>query len=215
MKAILKIRSQLPYEVFSENDFHLLKRDLSRCARYSLLSRLLKSGAINKVSRGLYVFGEDWRRRPLSKFLIANKLATPSYISFESALSHYGLIPESVYVTTSATFQRNNKSFKTPYGDFTYQHIQSSLFALEIESLKTDSGTILMATPMKALFDLISIRRKLYNKITDLEEDLRIPREELMKHVIKLGHKGVEELGMSYRKKSCMMLVKLLKKEFG
>lgn len=212
MKSLLDLRSQLSLEVFSENDFHLAKRELSLTARYSLLGRLLRNGSIKKVSRGLYVFGEDWRRKPLSKFSIANKLVAPSYISFESALSHHGLIPESVYATTSACFQRNNKSFKTPFGDFTYQHVLTPVFALEIESIQTTSGTVLIATPMKALFDLISARRKHYESLRDIEADLRISEEELMKHAQALGYKGIEELGVSYHKKSCLSLVSILKK---
>jgi predicted transcriptional regulator of viral defense system len=59
-------------------------------------------------------------------FLIANKLYVPSYVSFEMALSYYGLIPEGVYSVTSATTKKTAK-FKTPIGEFAYRNFKPQL----------------------------------------------------------------------------------------
>ncbi|TSC62670.1 MAG: hypothetical protein Greene041614_332 [Parcubacteria group bacterium Greene0416_14] len=66
---------------------------------------------------------------PLSEktlFLIANHLYTPSYVSFESALSYYGLIPEGVYSITSACGKKTSR-FHTPIAEFVYQRIKPQL----------------------------------------------------------------------------------------
>lgn len=213
MENIKLLRSKIPSEVFEEQDFHLANRELSRVAQHSLLSRMLKKGDLKKVSRGLYVFDEIWRRKPLSTILIANKLVAPSYVSFETALSHHGLIPEAVYVTTSATIKREHKSFKTSFGDFTYHYIPQKSFPLEIENVMTPAGPELIASPIKALFDIVYIRRKNYENLSDIEDDLRIGPEELIRHAEKIGVIGLEELAASYRKKTCLSLLAVIKKE--
>jgi hypothetical protein len=213
MGNIKLLRSKIPYEVFEEQDFHLANREISRVAMHSLMSRMLKKGDLKKVSRGLYVFDDIWRRKPLSKFNIANKLVAPSYVSFESALSHHGIIPELVYVTTSATVKRENKSFHTPFGDFTYHHIPLKSFPLEIESEATTAGPQLIASPLKALFDLVYVRRKTYSSMADIESDLRIDVEALLNYVQKLQLRDIEELAEVYKKKTCMALLTAIKKE--
>lgn len=213
MQNIKALRTHIPYEVFEDQDFHLAFKDHTLAAKHKLLSRLLKKGELQKVSRGLYVFGEIWRKKSVSTFTIANKLVAPSYISFESALSHHGLIPESVYVTTSACFQRDNKSFKTPFGVFSFQHVPTSSFALEVESVETPGGHELIATPIKALFDLVYARRVSYESLADVENDLRIEPAEIIKHASLLRVSGLEELAESYRKKTCMELLKAIKRE--
>ncbi|MFH0928378.1 MAG: hypothetical protein V1821_02795 [bacterium] len=83
-------------------------------------------GYLKKLRRGYYLFSET----PLNEkalHLIADRLYSPSYISFETALSWYGLIPEGVYSVTAAS-SRKTSSFKTPIGNFLYQRIRPDLF---------------------------------------------------------------------------------------
>ncbi|MBI2427114.1 MAG: hypothetical protein HYV34_04670 [Candidatus Kerfeldbacteria bacterium] len=82
-------------------------------------------GYIKKLRRGYYMFA-DTQLNEESLFLIANKLYTPSYVSFEMALSYYGLIPEGVYSVTSATSKKTIK-FKTPVGEFSYRNLKPQL----------------------------------------------------------------------------------------
>ncbi len=65
------------------------------------LSRMVKKGEIFPIIKGLY---ETEKSTP--GFLLAGSIYGPSYISFEYALSFYGLIPEAVYTVTSATFEK-------------------------------------------------------------------------------------------------------------
>jgi hypothetical protein len=139
-------------------------------------------------------------------------LVEPSYVSFESALSFHGLIPEAVYTTMSACFQRDKKSFKTDFGVFNYHHVPTSVFLLEIERIQTESGPLLIATPLKALFDLVYARRKHYYHVSDVKKDLRIEPNDLLRHARDFGLLNLEELAQSYKKKTCVSLMNTLKK---
>ena len=209
MEAIQELRLAIPQEVFEDQDFNLIKGNLGGVARQSLMKRLLKKGDVVKVSRGLYVFGEIWRRHKLSKFSIANRLYSPSYISFESALSFHGLIPESVPTTTSACFQMKKKNFKTPFGDFTYAHIPQSAYRLGV----TFESSQLMASPLKALFDTIYRSRKIYSSLDDLEKDLRIDLDQLKIYVDQENYQDIEELALTYGKKNCLQFLQILMRE--
>jgi predicted transcriptional regulator of viral defense system len=77
-----------------------------------------------------------------------------SYVSCQSALAHYGLIPEFVPVTISLTTTRPTR-WETPVGIFQYHHIKKDLF-LGYQSLHLDRRqSAYVATPEKALLDLV------------------------------------------------------------
>ena len=209
MEAIQELRLAIPQEVFEDQDFNLIKDSLAPVARQSLMKRLLKKGDVVKVGRGLYVFGEIWRRQRLSKFSIANRLYSPSYISYESALSFHSLIPESVPTTTSACFQMKKKNFKTPFGDFTYAHIPSDAYRLGV----IYESSQLMATPLKALFDTVYRSRKTYTSLEDLEKDLRIDLDQLSIYLAEEKYQDLEELALAYGKKNCLKLLQILMRE--
>ena len=79
------------------------------------VTTLLRRGDILRVKKGLYVFGDQLRRRPYSRELLANLVYGPSLVSLDSALSFHGLIPERVEAMTSVTTKRP-KAFDTPSG---------------------------------------------------------------------------------------------------
>ena len=94
-------------------------------------------------------------RDTLSTELIANHLYAPSYVSMSSALRYYGLIPEEVYTKQSMTL-KYAKNFDTPFGRFEYTHISKAAFSVGLTSIKKDGYAFVMATPEKALCDLIA-----------------------------------------------------------
>lgn len=96
------LRKLIPNEVFTDTDLKVVCRELTNTGILSGLSRSLRSGDIVKLKRVIYIFGERLRLGSVSEFTAANHIYTGSYISFESAPSHHGLIPEAVYVVTSA-----------------------------------------------------------------------------------------------------------------
>ncbi len=118
------------------------------------LSRWVASGKLVQWRRGLYSLAEPYRKEKPHPFLIANLLVRPSYVSLQSALSHYGLIPEYVPVTTSVTTARPGRR-ETPDGIFDFRHLKVDLFWGY--SLLEVSGRLgaFVALPEKALLDLI------------------------------------------------------------
>ena len=121
----------------------------------SKLARMAERGECFPITRGLY---ETYRNAP--SYLLAGSIYGPSYISFEYALSRYGLIPEAVYAVTCATFEKKKKKkYETPFGTFTYRDVPSEAFPLGIRLVQ--EGT-------QELFRLLT-------------EDLRIEESEIGK----------------------------------
>ena len=113
------------------------------------ISRNLKSGLFLKLRNNYYMLKDS--HFPL--YSIANKLYQPSYISLESALSHYGIIPEVVYAVTSVT-TKPTREFKTPKSVFSYQRIKKSVFA-GYSPVPIEGHIVLLAEPEKALADYL------------------------------------------------------------
>ncbi len=167
-----------------EIDYNLLSACLSNyAAPRDVITRLLEQGALIRVKKGLYVFGERYRRRVISLEVLANLIYGPSYISREYALSFYSLIPEAVYEITSMTTKRN-KNFKTPLGRFSYRHLIVDKFPVGVTLVKlTEHQHALMATPEKALADYLYVRKEKTAEPNELKsillDDYRIDEENL------------------------------------
>ena len=118
------------------------------------LSRWKKAGRIYQLRRGLYSLAPPFQKIKPHPFLIANRLLSASYVSLQSALAYYGMIPEHVPVTTSVTTGRPVE-WRTPLGIFDFRHIQLDFF----EGFKwVDLGEkqrAFIASPEKALLDLV------------------------------------------------------------
>jgi len=110
------------FTIFSLNDIKRIDRSFFR----TRLNEWQGKGYIKKVIKGYYIFS-DLELNENALFEIANKIYKPSYISFETALSFYHLIPESVYGITSASTRRTYK-FKTQMAEFSYRTIKPELF---------------------------------------------------------------------------------------
>ena len=213
MKFIEKIRQEIKRDLFSQEDLKMLMSDVSDASLHSAITRALKSKEMIKLKRGLYLFEERLRRHSISHFSVANRIYSPSYISFESALSYHGLIPEAVYTTTSACFQRKSKKFHNILGDFTFDYIPVTPFFKGVESLEEKNGA-LVANPIRALFDLLYVRRISYRNLSVLEEDLRITRDDLGKKVSCFSFAEIEELAQSYKKKNISDFAQMLARSF-
>ena len=143
---------------------------------------LEKQGIIIRLKRGLYVINPEYSGTTLSSELIANHLYAPSYISMSTALRYYGLIPEAVYVHQSMTV-KHSRSFQTPVGYYDYKHISKEAFPIGVRSMYKDNYAFLIASPEKALCDLIANSSKVilrYMKDVEayLEQDIRMDLDE-------------------------------------
>jgi len=120
------------------------------------LSRWVKSGKIHRLRRGLYAVAPPYQKQQPHPFLVANHLQKASYVSLQSALSYYGLIPEVVNITTSVSTGRPER-LKTPLGTYEFRHVKQELFfGYRMISLGEQSAFV--ATPEKALLDLIYLQ---------------------------------------------------------
>ena len=121
------------------------------------LSRMVKQGQCFPVTRGVY---ETDRNVPA--YLLAGSIYGPSYISFEYALSYYGMIPEAVYTVTCATFEKKKKKkYETIFGTFLYRDVPSEAFPLEIRLVQEGEYFYRIAEPEKAICDQIYAISKL------------------------------------------------------
>ena len=118
------------------------------------LVRWVKSGRLLKLRRGLYVLGKPYRKIEPHPFLIANRLQRGSYVSFQSVLAYYDLIPEHVPVVTSATTGRP-ETVKTPMGSFIFRHLKASMFSGFKQVKIADRQQAVIAIPEKALVDML------------------------------------------------------------
>ena len=162
---------------------------------------LEKNGYIIRLKRGLYVVNPEYTGKRLSNELIANHLYAPSYVSMSTALRYYGLIPEAVYVNQSMTV-KHSRSFQTHVGNYDYKCISRGAFAVGVRTEHVADYAFLIASPEKALCDLIANSSKVnlrYMKDVEnyLENDIRMDMEEFMKfdprvleEYIKVGKKA-------------------------
>ncbi len=121
------------------------------------LSRWHAAGRLYQLRRGVYALAPPFQRSKPHPFLVANRLVRGSYVSCQSALAHYGLIPEHTPLTTSVTTGRAGR-WDTPLGSFTYQHIQIGLLhGYRLVEIGADQRAF-VATPEKALLDLVYLQ---------------------------------------------------------
>ena len=113
---------------------------------------LKRRGEVVPLRRGLYVCRREGTL--LSEGLIANQIVTPSYISYETALSWHGIIPERVAVVRSACTARS-KEFRNATGRYTYTQVAPGYFELGQTMQGNGVDAYVIARPEKALCDLI------------------------------------------------------------
>ena len=204
-----RLREAIPEEEFDYQTLMQVLKDYA--APRDKVTDLLEKGIIVRLKKGLYLFGQPYRRRPISREVIANLLYGPSYISLEYALQYYGLIPEAVETLTSVTTGRSRR-FRTPVGSFTYRSIPLRAFRTGMDLVQADDGrSFLIATPEKALADKLVAERGTGIKDVPamreyLAEDLRIPPGELRR----LNRERLEQIAVSYRSRRLTFLAQLL-----
>jgi len=172
------------------------------------IARMVKRGELIRLKNGFFIIAEKIQNDPVPYEQIANLLYGPSYISLEWALSHYGMIPEGVYVVTSVSAAKS-KSFTTPLGTFDYAFLNHSRYSIGIDQKENSAGRFLMATPEKALADLVHFKsRKLEAKdlLADLVEGRRIEEQSLRN----LNKSHLLEIAEKYRSAAVFQLINTL-----
>lgn len=176
------------------------------------ISEMLKNGELLALRRGLYVPGPEIDLPTPNVFVIANHLRGPSYISMESALSYWGLIPERVYEISSVTI-KTSKVFATPLGRFSFQHLRTPYYSFGLNSVRiTEFQTAMIASREKAICDKIILTsgvqlRSIPQTLDFLLEDLRMDEVQLITLDLSVIRSWTED---APKKKSLSMLVKTL-----
>ena len=175
---------------------------------YQKINNECKKGILVKIKRGLY--SDDLYN---DKEVIANICYNPSYISFEYALSYYGVIPEFVSTFTSATFgKKNNKIYYTKDSTFDYRSVPDEVFPMGILIMKNSKDiSYKIASKEKALCDLLYSKYPV-RSIKDLKmllfEDMRIDEDEFLK----MDAEFMKEIAPLYHSNSLNVLKKYLNK---
>lgn len=165
---VVKTLIRLNISIFSVEEFNRIF-NVKPSTAWAFLARNSKKedSPFLRLGRGIYIFSIN----PPTKFEIANKLYQPSYISFETALSYYSIIPETVYVVTSATTKRA-KELNVQNSIFKYYGIKKKLF-FGYQPRKIKDKTVLMADKEKALLDyiyLLSLKKQPFIERLDLRK---------------------------------------------
>jgi predicted transcriptional regulator of viral defense system len=124
------------------------------------LTRWTRNGRIYQLRRGLYALAPPYQKVKPHPFLIANRMQRASYVSGQSALAFYGLIPDTVNATLSVTAGHPERR-ETPLGVFEFRHVKPNLLRgyRMVDLGSTQPGQqVLVATPEKALLDLIYLQ---------------------------------------------------------
>ena len=174
------------------------------------ISRNIRDGKLFKITTGLYETNPN-----TPGYLLAGSIYGPSYISFEYALSYYGLIPERVTTITCATFdKKKKKQYDTDFGVFTYRDVPVLVYPEEIILKEENNYSYQIATPEKALCDKLYTLAPLDN-YSNLENmlfnDLRIDVEGFNK----LDASKIEKISELYHSTNVALLARYMRRNIN
>lgn len=170
-------------------------------------TRWTKKGYLIRLRRGFFAFSE-YKNKPDYALYFANRIYRPSYISLHTALSFYGMIPESVIQVASVTTLKT-VSFINDIGEYSFKNVKENLlFGYELKPM-ADKRTIQFATPEKALLDLLYLYQ-FYDNEQELEE-LRLDEDYLHDD---LNKDLLMDYCMRFQSKALERRVKLLLKTY-
>lgn len=144
------------------------------------IKRMSDACEIIRLTKNLYETDTS-----ISGYLVANAIYNPSYLSFDYALAYHGLIPETVFAYTSATYKKGRKKeYRNSLGTFTYRDVPSGVYPYGIEIVKEDKRCYAIASAEKALCDKlytlkpVKSKKEMYELLFD---NLRIDMDLLQK----------------------------------
>lgn len=173
--------SPLAGRVFNESQIGDLVGG-SQPRRYALVNRALKDGTLVRLKRGTYVLSQRVAGNTVHPFAAAQALLPGSYVSFETALAHHGWIPEGVVVTACVSPHRKTLTIDTPtLGPFTFHPLalHDYQFLSLVSREKLGKLTSLVAQPLRALMDLVALRKEHWSSLDWLTRGMRIDEQRL------------------------------------
>ena len=173
------------------------------------IKRDADSGILFRLTRGLYETDSG-----VNPCFLASSILSPSYLSFDWALSFYGLIPEKAFSITSASLNiRKNKTFINKFGRYEYSDISATAFSEGLTYIESGDYMVKIATKEKAICDSLS-KWRVVNSVKALKEllfvDKRIDEDEFSTCDFKL----MMRLASLYKNTNLNMLIKFIRKEY-
>lgn len=178
-------------DLFSAADFGRLYSLPSYSLKY-FLEKQTDAGLFLRLRKGLYALKTDLP----AEEEIANALYRPSYLSFEYALSHYGILPEMTYQITSAT-TKSTRVFNLNDSQYVYYTLKKDAYQ-GYSLIKTGEKSFLMADKEKALADYLyfeSMGKKPHNDRFNLK---KINRKKLLEYARLFERKSLMRLIRKY-----------------
>lgn len=174
------------------------------------IKRETDSGILFRLTRGIYETDSG-----VNPCFLASSILSPSYLSFEWALSYYGLIPEKVVAITSASLGvRKNKTFNNMFGRYEYSDIPSLAFSEGLTYLEQGDYVVKIATKEKAICDSLS-KWRVVNSVKSLKELLFIDKRIDEKEFSTCDFVLMMRLASLYKKTNLDMLINLIRKEYS
>lgn len=129
----------------------------------NIITKLTIDGWLIRIKRGLYVISDLSNRGflSLSQYIVAHLLVSQSYVSFESALSYYGMFDQLTDKVISIS-QRRYKAVELNATTYSFINIQRKWF-FGWQEVVIDSQTCHIATAEKALIDMVQFHKSKYS----------------------------------------------------
>ena len=189
-------------------DQSVLRNRLKKYSNFNdKISRLISSGKLKHLKRGLYITKESIEKGEFSEYQLANMVYGPSYVSLFTALSYHGLIPERVADIESMVTLKSKK-VQIDNLHYSYRKMPIKTFHLGIRQLNYGKISYLIASPTKALIDVLWTEKieniygvKALNSY--LQEDLRIDEE----YIASLDIELINECMINGRRKKKLSLL--------
>ncbi len=199
-KNLLEQLKSLPH--FSKNTVCQLGQQLGLkdCTVDTYISRFLMYKEIIWLNKGLYVSTDFFKKNKNDisyLFYLANVIRTPSYVSSWTALQYYDLATEAIHSITSVS-PKVTRNFEIKAGNFSYQSIKQNLFS--DFSLINGKFDFYIASPSKALFDLLYFRTRQFRSV----------KPEYIKTLIKELRIDIDEMEESEQEKFYTMIKKYI-----
>ncbi|MBI5700360.1 hypothetical protein HZC34_00730 [Candidatus Saganbacteria bacterium] len=147
-----------------------------------------KKGWLRAIRRGFYEIAYP-ERKNIPDMFIANRLYEPSYVSLETALSTYSIIPEVAIGVTSVTTKATRR-----FGSFVYRTVRPKAFT-GYRIIKEQGFDIKIAEPEKALIDYLYLKLRTNGEISKRFEikALRLLDKKKLQIYMKLYPKKIKE----------------------
>ncbi|KQM19049.1 type IV toxin-antitoxin system AbiEi family antitoxin domain-containing protein [Novosphingobium sp. Leaf2] len=174
--------SSLAKRIFNEDQLRELLGGTD-ARRHALVHRALKDGSLIRLKRATYMLGQRTSNDAVHPFAVAQALLPGSYISFETALAYHGWIPEAVFATASVSPGRKTITYDTPsFGQFSFHPLalKEYQFLTSVGREKFGKLAAFVAQPLRALMDLVALRKERWSGLDWLITGMRIDEDRLL-----------------------------------